>query len=948
MTEIKRNIQAAIQSFTQGDNAENALALFTVLGYNTSRRNPFQEKSFSTFEENYLGGDSRFNQEKACVDDWQYVDLLFQLSKSELSDVNDLFDTGQVDQTIIETYLFFVIELSGESYTRTALSQITREINKVFPMPVMVLFKYQEHLTLSVINRRLHKRDSSKDVLEKVTLIKDIHIQNPHRAHIEILYDLSIQELQRVYKISNFVELHNAWQKTLDTKELNKRFYRELSNWYFWAIDNVSFPNDVDDDKDDTVFNAESVIRLLTRLIFIWFIKEKSLVPEPIFNQREVGKILKNFNEPNSTVYYRAILQNLFFATLNQTREARAFADEGSYTQNREHFGMKNVFRYAAEFNIPKEEVIRMFDSVPFLNGGLFDCLDSDKIYLDGFSRNPRKQARVPDYLFFSEEQSIDLSGVYADKKKKREKVKGLFNIFDHYKFTITENTPIEEEVALDPELLGRVFENLLASYNPETKTTARKQTGSFYTPREIVNYMVDESLKAYLKEILLSKTGMEPQDAEDGLDVLLGYNEKGNVFNSEQTANLIVAIDRCKILDPACGSGAFPMGILHKLVHILDKLDPGNGYWRQIQKDRAVEETKAAFNIGDKNEREERLKEINEIFENNSDDYGRKLFLIENCIYGVDIQPIAIQISKLRFFISLIVDQIVYKDKDNFGIRALPNLETKFVAANTLIGLEKPVAQKNLFENQEIAKAEDELKELRHRYFGANTRREKLAYQKVDKELREKISHLLVHDGWLQESARQIVEFDPYNQNKSSPFFDPEWMFGITEGFDIVIGNPPYVQLQKDSGKLAGLYQNSGYQTFIKTGDIYCLFYEAGFGLLKKLGIHTFITSSQWMKAAYGKPLRKYILELNPLQLMMLGPGVFDNATVDTNILIAQNTIYQQQLKGTVIKDIEDIHNLKKEDFIDLTFLSETPWVIINPLKQSIKTKIETLGKPL
>jgi len=221
-------------------------------------------------------------------------------------------------------------------------------------------------------------------------------------------------------------------------------------------------------------------------------------------------------------------------------------------------------------------------------------------------------------------------------------------------KFTVAENTPIEEEIALDPELLGKVFENLLASYNPETQTTARKQTGSFYTPREIVDYMVDESLMEFIKQNVKN----ESKEYESQLRELFTYSEKPNPFNEFETKALIEAINNCKILDPACGSGAFPMGILHKLVHILQKLDPENLFWKELQRKKAIKDTEKAYKIGDKDEREKRLIEINDIFENNSGDYGRKLFLIENCIYGIDIQPIAVQISKLRFFISLIIDQ--------------------------------------------------------------------------------------------------------------------------------------------------------------------------------------------------------------------------------------------------------------------------------------------------
>jgi len=951
-TEAKQRIYAEIQKFNKSDLSKASLELFAALGYNTDRQAPLSSVTFKEFKDTYVEGSSGFNEAKALVTEWNYVDLLFQLSDGEINNQTSIFDSKKVvvsgdSKIAIESYLFFAIGLSGATYTRTALSLITREINKVFSMPVMVLFKYGQSITLAVINRRLNKRDEQKDVLKKVTLIKDIDIQNPHRAHIEILHDLSFTELLHKHKFTNFVELHEAWQKTLDIKELNKRFYQELANWYFWAMDHVSFPDDAE--KNRSILNATSLIRLITRIIFIWFIKEKGLVPEALFDKGDLKKILKEFaKDHKSHSYYNAILQNLFFGTLNQKMDERGFAREGSFQKNRINYGIKNLFRYTDMFAINEKDALEIFKDIPFLNGGLFDCLDKEdeagKVhYTDGFSRNPKKQAIVPDFLFFSPEQEYDLNVVYGTKNK-HYKIKGLIDILSNYKFTITENTPIEEEIALDPELLGKVFENLLASYNPETQTTARKQTGSFYTPREIVNYMVDESLKAYFKQTLSDKLDINEEDADAELDILFSYTEREHAFSDKETNVLINAIDLCKILDPACGSGAFPMGILHKLVHILHKLDPKNEQWKERQLHKAGI-------IDDPTIRDHLIADIKSAFENNELDYGRKLYLIENCIYGVDIQPIAVQIAKLRFFISLVVDQKKQPDKENLGIRSLPNLETKFVAANTLIGLEKPKIQSHLFENKELTKLEGKLKDLRHRYFSARTRLEKVACQKEDKSIRQKIAGLLEKDGWKHTIAEQIVAFDPYEQNASSLFFDPEWMFGITEGFDVVTGNPPYVQLQKEGGSLADLYKNCGYKTYERTSDIYALFYENGINNLESKGHLCFITSNKWLRASYGKSLRKLFLSNNPKLLIDCGPGVFENATVDVNILLIQKHRNQNRLGGVsldkkaVDSGIEDFVNQNKNILAGLT---EKAWFIGNAAEQSLKEKIEKAGKPL
>ncbi len=874
--EKKYLIKSAIENFSRNNLTSQSIHLFQTLGYNTRVQDPFLEKDYKQFHYNYSEyfSEKGFNEEKALTKEWQYIDLLFQLTKSEVSTQSTLFHTGKVKwqgedkETVIETYLFFAIGLRKNEYSRTELAQITRETNKLFPMPVMLIFKYGDKLTLAIINRRLHKKDSQKDVLEKVTLIKDISISTPHRAHIEILFDLSLEELRRKYRFTNFVELHNAWQETLDTKELNKKFYRELSNWYFWAMNKVSFPNDPEDDTDNTKYNAESVIRLITRLIFIWFIKEKKLIPENIFDKNELSKILKGFGEKDSKVYYRAILQNLFFATLNQKIEDRKFANDGGFLKERVDYGVKTLYRYADDFLLSKDDAISLFKEVPFLNGGLFDCLDDQKhegklVDFDGFSRNPKKQAQVPDELFFTQEKTVDLSEAYFDQRKKNEKVKGLFNIFNNYKFTITENTPIEEEVALDPELLGRVFENLLASYNPETKTTARKQSGSFYTPREIVNYMVDESLKAYLKQKLETEAHMSTEDAECGLEVLLEYTEKEHLFNIKETEILLHAIDNCKIIDPACGSGAFPMGILHKLVFILQKLDPKNEIWKKIQLEKAREEAETIFQIEDKEEREKRLIDINNTFDEsiNNPDYARKLFLIENCIYGVDIQPIATQISKLRFFISLVVDQKPDIDKDNFGIIPLPNLELKFVTANTLIDIDKPQGQGILLDSPEVKELEKTLKDTRHRLFNARTSTSKQRIREKDRRVRNEMSNILQNSGWSNKSARQLSNWDPYDQNASSPFFDPEWMFGIKDGFDIVIANPPYLKERENKRLFEAVNRTSwGKRWHQGKMDYWYFFLHKGIDLTHRKSIISFITSRYWLNSTGARKLIKRI----------------------------------------------------------------------------------------
>lgn len=737
---------------------------------------------------------------------------------------------------------------------------------------------------------------------------------------------------------------------------LTKAFYQELSDWYAWAVKVVRFPNKLDDKDDDDKFNSEAAIRLVTRLIFVWFLKQKHLIPDEFFDENYIREnLIDGFNpNANESKYYKAILQNLFFAMLNSpiTKEGESELSERRFRSG----GDENdkLMCYESMFKNPKLFIELANCTVPFLNGGLFDCLDDkDKgNYVDGFSdcEAIKKALIVPDYLFFGEEvgKNIDLSGWYGDKKKKEVSARGIIDILKRYNFTVEENTPFDQEVSLDPELLGKVFENLLASYNPETQTTARKQTGSFYTPRDIVQYMVDESLVAHLKRTV--GDGLEAEYRK-----LVSYVEDDVMLTDEQKLQVMESIYHCKVLDPACGSGAFPVGMLQQMVHILSKLDPSNKQWRKMMLDNAVDESRSAFQAESKEECEERLLDIKNSFDENlnNPDYARKLYLIENCIYGVDIQPIAIQISKLRFFISLVVDQKSNNDPvKNFGIRPLPNLEAKFVAANSLVPLQEK--ENSLAHTDVIIALENSLKEANHKIFSAKPRT-KRKWEDCLKELRREMIDELKDLNFSIDAVNQRASWDMFNQNAAASFFDANWMFGIKDGFDIVIGNPPYIQLQNNGGELAKLYGSYGYKTFAKTGDIYCLFYERGWQLLKSNGHLCYITSNKWMRAGYGEKIRDFFAKnANPRLLIdFAGVKIFESATVDTNILLLSRTANQHETVCAVThkQNKDSVKNLSifvQRQGMKYDFASSDMWVILSPIEQDIKRKIEAVGTPL
>jgi len=956
-SERKLAIRQRIQAFANQPLREAALSLFAELGYESDRT--LETRSVADFRHQF-DPESKLEHKSALIEIWQSAELLFQLTDEELSRNTALFKDESVKTGLLQSYVFIAIELTEGDYARGKLAGIARQINRIFPMPVMVLFKIGARLSIAVINRRVNKRDEGKDVLGKVTLIQNIAIEKPHPGHLDILASFSLTELTEGRRsIQNFDQLHAAWEEVFNVELLNKRFYEELSNWYFWARHQVSFPDDLE--PDEQTRNATSVIRLLTRLIFCWFLKEKQLVPDRLFDREALGSILNSLADNEST-YYRAILQNLFFATLNQPMNAgdeqhRQFAIEGCFQENRAQYGVKNLYRYTKLFREP-ENALSLFEDIPFLNGGLFACLDVEdeagKVqYADGFSRNPKKQPQVPNRLFFAEEHTVDLSGKddFGDAKKKKAKVRGLLHILNGYKFTIAESTPVEQEIALDPELLGNVFENLLASYNPETGESARRQTGSFYTPRPIVDYMVDGTLKAYLTDALCQRLPATCQsDAKAGLDILFAYTEKSHAFTEAECDALIAAIDACNILDPACGSGAYPMGILHKLVFVLGKLDPHNEKWCQRQIDKAEE-------IEDVEARASAIAAINSEFADNALDYGRKLYLIENCIYGVDIQPIAIQIAKLRFFISLICDQKTHGDKSqNLGIRPLPNLETKFVSANSLIGLDVKQSSASMADTAAVKSLKAQLAKVRHRYFAAKTRKDKRDLQKKDNDLRQKILQELVALGYGSEEERRRVDWNPYDHHSVADFFDSVTMFGpeLEQGFDVVIGNPPYVQIQKFNAAQKQAWQTQNYSTYAATADVYCLFYERGVRLLKEGGQLSYITSNKWMRAGYGEKLRQLLSnDVETVSVMDFGMAQnFGAATTYTCIVHAVNRKPSQPTLACYVTDdlaaMRDPggyfaeHSIQRDDF------DSEPWVLLSAERYRIKQTVEAQGVPL
>jgi len=770
-------------------------------------------------------------------------------------------------------------------------------------------------------------------------------------------------------------------------EKVTKEFYQDIANWYFWAVEHCQFPKNIGDDP-----NAQNVaiIRLITRIIFIWFMRERGLVPKDLFEEKNILKILKNIT-PEESTYYKAILQNLFFATLSTKKKERDFGSEKRFNKGwNKDYDNQYVFRYHELFKNP-DDIQKYFNNIPFLNGGLFECLDDKRngIIIDGFSRTKKNQPIVPNLLFFNQEKKADLNRFYGTKGKFY-KVRGLFDILSSFNFTIDENTPDDQDIALDPELLGRVFENLLASFNPETSTTARKATGSYYTPREIVDYMVAESLKAYFKIHLEEIKGVDEK-----LEKLFSTVNEENPFGVQESKKLVELIESVKIVDPAVGSGAFPMGALNKLVFILNKVDPGNELWKQAQ----LKTTDAILDPSVKREAKTRIKEF---FKGKNADYGRKLYLIQKCIYGVDIQQIAVEIAKLRFFISLLVDEKIDQSKDNWGIEPLPNLDFKIMQGNSLISeflgidfdnghekqnkqvqvglsfgqeddsLIKEFEQKKIdFQNESDKEKKKNLKEevedLMIKVFEIKVKKQKAGYFQQAKEIEQKYStlpnqkkreeliaqekqKLSKKSGFdLENIEKQLREFT--SKKKTRPFFP--WKLYFAEvfekgGFDIVIANPPYVR-QEEFIDIKNVLKNKYSSFFNGRADLYTYFIKLGFNLIKTNGIFAYITSNKFFVRGYGENTRLLLTKEVTLQkLINFGELPVFQASVDSTILIAKNSKpnndaieFAQAKVEADIKYISKFFNDNK-DTIKSNALGHGEWLLQDTTKLAIFNKIK------
>lgn len=607
--------------------------------------------------------------------------------------------------------------------------------------------------------------------------------------------------------LSSREALHATLWDSFKLKSVNQKFYDGVANSFNELL---QYLKSIDKDDEEAKLFAS---RLLGRLLFCWFLRKKNIIDESIGYFDTDGM--------DSTKYYKSNLERLFFLTLNTPVDER---DE----LQKQH--QQQLIHLPAEDKQPS--LFKIDQKTPFLNGGLFEPHEND---------------------WFNDESLTLPEGFFVN----------LYNHFEEFNFTTDESSPEYEQIAIDPEMLGRVFESLLATQIDETGQQARKAKGAFYTPREIVSYMCRESLRNHLQNASpdderYKKAINDLLNTSDREWAAAGTNSKRDSVPKEYRRQVIDALDATTILDPACGSGAFPMGMLQLCLRTYERL------------------------------------------ESRFDPYLTKLKIIENNIFGVDIEPMAVEISRLRAWLSLIVDE-----QEGRQIEPLPNLDFKFVCANSLVPLDD--SEIDMFNDHEL---HQKLADIRTRYFNARKPHTKKELQKKYYKLKNAASTLFDN---LR--TKQLKSFDPFRNSYPSEFFDTDQMFGVS-GFDIIIGNPPYGEtVDLNTKSFRAIYKSTEGKF-----EIYKYFMERALILASPKGTIALITPATWLTLGYFNKIRRIVLtECSILQISNTIDKAFDSATVNTVVFILKKG---QTSNKTLLVSDELFTKTEINNFYDSNFL--------------------------
>ena len=655
----------------------------------------------------------------------------------------------------------------------------------------------------------------------------EIDYSHPKRQSFLLGKDIKTRSAQdQLSKLQGAQSLEDI-EEAFSLEQLSREFFQAITKHFTHLYENIKFPKTLNEEA-----SRAFSLRLLARVLFCKFLERKGLIPSGIWDTSL------------SEHYYHEVLEPLFFGTLNTPKSER-------------------------NYGLLDSKITHLLDSIPYLNGGLFSPQEND------FYEPKSPQAYI---------NTLQVPTTILTE---------LFKNLSEFHFTLDESTPIDQEVGLDPEMLGMVFENLLSMLFTDHKidnlSSLRKQTGSYYTPREIVSYMAKSCILEYLKtHTTISDSSLR--------SLVFEYEHE---FGYQEILSLLTALSGFRVLDPACGSGAFPMGILQELTQILEALDEEGTAFMALQS----QEFKASHQ--DKDPR-----------------YIRKLHILQNNIYGVDIQPMATEISRLRCFLSLICDE------DKNKIEPLPNLEFKFLTANSLL----PLTQEKQLNYAGFTTDMKQIQAIRQDFLLASTQ-EKDKLKESYLKLRDKIAKETFATSIAEDNP--LLNYNPFDSQSKAEFFDPVFMFGV-EKFDCVIGNPPYISSPSQQSiptlslQRQKLIDSKIYKSLYGRWDLYIPFIELGISrLCAPKGICAMIVPYPLTNQNYGKKLREMLTsEFNLYELTdLMGHKVFESAVVTNCIVFADN----QPPKNQVV-----ISTMDKERKINPTFTKSYAELI-----QSEKTQV-------
>lgn len=672
----------------------------------------------------------------------------------------------------------------------------------------------------------------------------------------------------------------HAWLSAWDVEAVTARFFIDFHDTFKEVKRRIAAASPALADHDLHTFT----LTLMNRLLFCWFIQQKKwLAHDPAFLSHFWEHLHidhRKKKDIHGDAFYADYLRPLFLKVLNVPPPERE-------AEIKEMIGES-----------------RGDCMIPYLNGGLFEENALDR---RADPENAQRQIIVP---------NIAIELLISNGNR----VQTTPGLFQRWNFTVQESTPLDVDVAVDPEMLGKVFEELMNEVTGAGGDTKRHETGAYYTPRPIVSFMCKEALKGYL-------AGVSDTPAE--IECFVDNYDADGIRDPEA---VLAHLQRVKACDPACGSGAYLLGLLQELLHLRRALFASS-----------------------------RVDPLN--------DYRRKLEIIQTSLYGVDLEPSAVEIARLRLWLSLVVD---FDDGgDLTRVPALPNLDFKIEQGDSLappdpLTWKKDVQQgfrRNMVEQFDAAKRQ---------YADPLYRGNKTALLEMIKELRKALSQwthpgsdVMIFD-WAVDFAEVFEESEPertldgrfafVNQiEQQQTFLDPEIVRLVRGGFDIVLANPPYVRQELIRDQKPSLKHIYG-ELFCGTADIYVFFYYRALQLLKRDGMLVFISSNKWLRAGYGAKLRAHIARTARVSSITdFGDlPVFQTALTYPMIIVAQKgsrrTMTRFTEVGSLVDPYPDVRMLIDQQGYALAedALSGENWRLTDAGTVSFLKKMESSGRTL